>query len=53
MPIDNASTSTQVNEYGVWADQLLELKFEVAFDDELTANDVAQILLINDGDSLA
>jgi len=53
VPIDNASTSTMVNEHGTWANGLIELKFEVPFDTELTANDVAQILLINDGDSLA
>ncbi len=51
VPIDNASTSTMVNEHGEWADGLIEIKFEVSFDTELTANDVAQILLINDGDA--
>lgn len=41
----------RVNEYGTWSEGIVELKFEVAYDDELTANDVAEIILINDGDT--
>lgn len=49
---DGSTTSQRVNENGDWADGITELSFQVtlASGEELTANDIALILLINDDD---
>jgi uncharacterized protein YkwD len=47
---DGSTTNTRANQYGSWTGGIVEYIFEIEVTTSLSANDVVQALLINDGD---
>jgi len=47
---DGSTTNTRANQYGSWTGGIVEYIFEIEVTTSLSADDVVQALLINDGD---